>query len=151
MNSPLDKSIPQGSVNYIAPEYLMGLTGSSRSDLFSLAVIVYEMITGKLPYKERSATAPQLKSFYEFSYTPSKHYRKDVPVWVEAALQKALQPNPEFRYDTFSEFMQDLSTPNRTLESNFQQRPVIEKNPVLFWQLIALLLLLANIIQLIHS
>ena len=58
----------------------------------------------------------------------SKHYRKDVPVWVEAALQKALQPNPEFRYDTFSEFMQDLSTPNRTLESNFQQRPVIRNN-----------------------
>lgn len=54
--SPLDKSIPQGSVNYIAPEYLMGESGNSQSDLFSLAVIVYEMLTGKLPYKERPLT-----------------------------------------------------------------------------------------------
>lgn len=150
MNSPLDKSIPQGSVNYIAPEYLMGVSGSSRSDLFSLAVIVYEMITGKLPYKERAPNAPQLKSYKELLYTPSKHYRKDVPVWVEAALNKALQPDPELRYEAFSEFMVDISTPNRDLESHLNNRPILERNPILFWKIIALLLLIGNIVQLFH-
>ena len=46
-----------GSVNYIAPEYLMGLSGTMRSDLFSLGVIVYEMLVWQTATKERSPRA----------------------------------------------------------------------------------------------
>nr|WP_321270363.1 bifunctional protein-serine/threonine kinase/phosphatase [uncultured Tolumonas sp.] len=150
MNSPLDKSIPQGSVNYIAPEYLMGLPGTMRSDLFSLGVIVYEMLVGKLPYKERSPRAGKLNSYAELTYTPGKYFRKDLPVWVDAALQKALQPDPENRYEAFSEFFTDISAPNRALEADLQHRPILEKNPVLFWKLTALALLLGNLLQMFY-
>lgn len=148
MNSPLDKSIPQGSVNYIAPEYLMGLTGNTRSDLFSLAVIVYEMLVGKLPYPERSPRAGQLKSYAELTYTSGKYYRKDLPVWVDAALKRALQPDPEQRYEAFSEFFTDISMPNRALEAKLVKQPLLEKNPVLFWKFAAIGLLIVNLVQL---
>lgn len=147
MNSPLDKSIPQGSVNYVAPEYLLGEKGNFKSDLFSLATIVYEMICGKLPYKEMSANQISLKNYAEMDYTPALHHRRDLPLWVEGALKKALQPNPRFRYDAFSEFLQDITYPNQSLESMVQHQPYLERNPLLVWKVIALILLMINLVQ----
>ncbi|WP_067982031.1 bifunctional protein-serine/threonine kinase/phosphatase [Neptuniibacter pectenicola] len=149
MNSPLDKSIPQGSINYVAPEYLLGEAGSFRSDLFSLAVIVYEMITGHLPYKEMKTNNITLKNYGQMHYTPTLHYRKGVPLWVEGCLKKALQPNPRFRYEALSEFLQDLTQPNQSLEAKIKHQPMLEKNPILTWQMIAALMLILNLIQLL--
>ncbi|MDF2181000.1 bifunctional protein-serine/threonine kinase/phosphatase [Neptuniibacter sp. CAU 1671] len=148
MNSPLDKSIPQGSVNYVAPEYLLGETGSYRSDLFSLAVIVYEMMTGKLPYSEMATNQARISSYSELNYTPALQHRKNLPLWVEGCLRKALQPNPRFRYDAFSEFLQDLTKPNQGLSDKVMRQPLIERKPVLVWQLLALALFILNLIQL---
>jgi serine/threonine protein kinase len=125
----------------------MGLTGSHQSDLFSLAVIVYEMITGRLPYPERSPKAVKLKHYSELHYTPSKSYRADVPVWVEAALQAGLSANPDHRYQSLSEFFHDLSMPNRSLEAKLSQRPIMERNPLRFWQLIAAISIVVNLLQ----
>ncbi|MBU0543155.1 MAG: bifunctional protein-serine/threonine kinase/phosphatase, partial [Gammaproteobacteria bacterium] len=110
--SPLDKSVPQGSVNYVAPEYLMGEVGTFKSDLFSLAVVVYEMLTGALPFAEKTVKQVALKSYSDLRYIPANHPRRDLPLWVEACLRKALQPNPRYRYDALSEFLQDLTVPN---------------------------------------
>lgn len=148
MSSPLDKAIPQGSVNYIAPEYLMGESGSFKSDLFSFAVIIYEMITGKLPYKEMSSSSAEIGNYAELEYIPALHHRKDLPLWVEGCLRKALQPNPRFRYDAFSEFEKDFTRPNHALEAKIQHQPLLEKNPVLVWKLLAGLLLISNLVLL---
>lgn len=147
LNSPLDKSVPQGSVNYIAPEYLVGDAGSFKSDLYSLAVIIYEMLTGSLPYKEPNIKRVQLANYRELHYIPSTHVRKDIPLWVEGCLRKALQPNPVHRYNAFSEFMQDLSVPNQQLETSLRSQPLLEKNPIRFWQSIAVILLVLNVLQ----
>lgn len=149
LNSPLDKSIPQGSVNYIAPEYLMGEPGSFRSDLFSLAVISYEMLTGKLPYKETAVTKVQINNYTELSYLPAIQQRKDLPLWLEGCLKKALQPNPAKRYQALSEFIQDFTSPNQQLEAAIRSQPLIEKNPQLVWQITCGLLVAANILQLL--
>lgn len=145
--SPLDKSVPQGSVNYVAPEYLVGEPGSFRADLFSLAVIVYEMLTGELPFKETSVKRVRLKNYAVLDYIPALSRRPDLPLWVEGCLRKALQPNPRYRYEAFSEFLQDLTEPNPQLEGPLRQRPLIERNPLLLWKLIALFLLLLNLLQ----
>ena len=150
ISSPLDKSIPQGSVNYVAPEYLMGEKGTSRSDLFSLAVIVYEMITGKLPYREASVKQVELNNYSDITYIPSTHHRRDVPLWVEGCLRKALQANPRHRYESLSEFQQDLTVPNPQLEVSVREKPLIERNPLRVWQGIALILLLLNVWQLLN-
>jgi len=145
--SPLDKSVPQGSVNYVAPEYLMGEAGTFRSDLFSLAVIVYEMITGALPFDEPSIKRVSIKSYSEYQYIPARQRRRDLPGWVEGCLTKACQPNPANRYEAFSEFEKDLTVPNPLLEADMRKKPLIEKDPVLFWKVLALGLLAANLIQ----
>ena len=146
--SPLDKSVPQGSVNYVAPEYLMGERGSFRADLFSLAVITYEMITGKLPFDETAVKRVSLNSYSELEYRPAHHRRRDLPLWVEGCLRKALQPNPALRYEAFSEFLQDFTVPNAALVADIQRQPLIEKNPVAVWKVLCLILLLLNIWQL---
>ncbi len=145
--SPLDKSVPQGSVNYVAPEYLMGEPGSFRADLFSLAVIVYEMITGQLPFDEPAVKRVSLGSYTELKYIPARHRRHELPVWVEACLRKALQPNPRYRYEAFSEFAQDFTVPNPLLEADLQRRPLLEKDPARFWKVLAICLLLLNLVQ----
>lgn len=146
--SPLDKSVPQGSVNYVAPEYLMGERGSFRSDLFSLAVIAYEMITGALPFDEPAVKRVSIKSYTELHYIPARHRRRDLPIWVEGCLRKALQPDPAQRYEAFSEFEQDFTVPNPVLEAGIRRQPLLEKDPVRVWKLLALGLLLLNVLQL---
>lgn len=146
--SPLDKSVPQGSVNYVAPEYLMGERGSFRSDLFSLAVIAYEMITGALPFDEPAVKRVSLKSYAELDYIPARHRRHDLPLWIEGCLKKALQPNPADRYDAFSEFLQDFTVPNPQLAANIRRQPLIQKNPVAVWQVLCVILFLLNLWQL---
>ena len=145
--TPLDKSVPQGSVNYVAPEYLMGEPGSFRADLFSLAVITYEMITGQLPFDEPAVKRVSLKSYSELSYIPARHRRHDLPPWIEGCLQKALQPNPRQRYAAFSEFLQDFTVPNAQLEADIQRQPLMKKNPLAVWQVLCLILVLLNLWQ----
>lgn len=145
--SPLDKSVPQGSINYVAPEYLMGERGDYRADLFSLAVIVYEMIVGKLPYDEPAVKRVNLKSYRDLEYRPAFHRRRDLPFWVEGCLRKALQPNPRHRYESFQSFMQDFSVPNLKLASEIERQPLLEKNPIAVWQVICLILFFMNLWQ----
>ena len=145
--SPLDKSVPQGSVNYVAPEYLMAQVGTFKSDLFSLAVVVYEMLTGELPYPEKQIKQVELKRYSELKYTPANHRRKDLPLWVEACLRKALQADPAQRYEALAEFLQDLTEPNAALQASITRQPLIDKNPVVVWRTLALLLLILNLIQ----
>ncbi|HEX4916325.1 MAG TPA: bifunctional protein-serine/threonine kinase/phosphatase [Limnobacter sp.] len=145
--SPLDKSVPQGSVNYVAPEYLMGESGSFQADLFSLAVVLYEMLTGHLPFAEKSVKQVTLKSYKSLKYIPARQRRIDLPLWVEACLQKALQPNPLHRYAALSEFLQDFSVPNVALESELQRQPLAQKDPMLLWKILVLVLLGLNLFQ----
>ena len=61
-------------------------------------------------------------------------FRADLPQWLDLTLKKALQPNPVSRYEAFSEFMMDLSQPNKNLLLAIQKPPLIQRNPVLVYQ-----------------
>ena len=148
ISSPLAHDIPQGSVNYVAPEYLLGQPGSHRSDIFSLGVIAYELLTGKVPYKERPASNYLIKGYGELSYLPARHTRTELPEWIEGALAKACAADPERRYAVTSEFLYDLETPNKAFQLSERSKPLMEKNPLLAWKGICLVLLLLNLIQL---
>ncbi|MFZ4286439.1 protein kinase domain-containing protein [Variovorax sp. HJSM1_2] len=136
-----------GTLQYTAPEYFTGDGGSARSDLFSLAVLSYQMLTGQLPY---GLQVPQLKSpadLKRLRYQPLRHLRPELPEWLDAVLQKALQPQPAKRQEALSEFIHDLHAPG----PQFQRKrapPLVEKHPVVFWQLTSLLLGLAVVVLL---
>ncbi len=135
------KVTPQGTLNYAAPECLRGERCSFASDLFSLGTILYEMLTSKLPYGE--SDTPQLRK--HLTYTSARIYNQEIPTWVDAALEKAVHPNPARRYDTLSEFLQDLKRPS----PNFidpSELPLLERNPVRFWQTVSVIMVLLNLL-----
>ena len=125
-----------GTANYSAPEYFKGETGTNRSDIYSLGVIAYEILTGKLPYGEISAERASKK---KFSYISARQYNPTVPDWLDACLQKAVHPNPEKRYGLLSEFLSDFSKPNQALLDHNKSQPLIERNPIGFWRSIAVI------------
>ena len=134
----------RGTVDYTAPEYHLGVKPSNKADIYSLGVLAYEMLTHKLPFGKGFA----MKSMVEkLKHTLAHHHRDDIPYWISAALRKAVRRNPSFRYDTLSEFEQDLYKPNPKF-LNESHVPLIEKNPIVFWQSISLILLLFNLVLL---
>ncbi|QPF83395.1 bifunctional protein-serine/threonine kinase/phosphatase [Bradyrhizobium genosp. L] len=139
-----------GTQQYSAPEYFLGEGGSPRSDLFSLGIVTYQMLTGRLPYGAAIARARTRSDFNRLVYSPATHRGRDIPSWVDGALERAVHPNPLKRYDSFSEFLFDLRNPNaRYLATS--STPLIERNPVLFWKSMTLSLALVVILLLAYG
>lgn len=136
-----------GTLNYTAPEYHSGLRGSVKSDLFSLGVITYELLNGALPFGSLPEK-PTQKQFEKLIYIPSSQYNEMLPNWMDGALKKATAINPQQRYETLSEFFYDLTHRNSTFSSSEKFVPLIERNAVLFWKVVALFLLVTNLIAL---
>jgi serine/threonine protein phosphatase PrpC len=136
-----------GTAQYTAPEYFLGEGGSSRSDIFSLGVIAYQMLTGRLPYGAAVAKTRTRAQQRKLKYRSVLNDEQDIPSWVDGALRKAIEPDPNRRYAELSEFVFDLRNPNASLEASAPA--LMERNPLLFWQCltaaltIILLLLLA--------
>ncbi|WP_252731734.1 bifunctional protein-serine/threonine kinase/phosphatase [Psychrosphaera sp. F3M07] len=147
INSPLIEDTLAGAVGYIAPEYLLGQQGVHRSDIFSLGVIVYEMLTGELPFKTPLIQHQQVTNYDQWKYRFAKRIRKDIPVWLDLALQKATQPNISSRYMALSEFLKDLTTPNMSMVNKIESAPLIERNPVGFWKMLSTVLVCLLFLQ----
>jgi serine/threonine protein kinase len=131
--SPAGHPDVPGTAQYTAPECLQGEGGSPRSDLFSLGVITYQMLTGKLPYGAGMARARTKSQFGRLKFSSAADANPDVPAWIDGALRKAVHPDPYKRYESLSEFTFDLRHPNaKYLDS--ANTPLIERNPLLFWK-----------------
>jgi serine/threonine protein phosphatase PrpC/ribosomal protein L39E len=128
-----------GTAQYTAPEYFLGEVGAPRSDLFSLGVITYQMLTGKLPYGAEVAKTRTKSAQNKLRYQTALHDDREVPVWIDDTLKKALHPNPYKRYQELSEFLYDLSQPSKAFLSKTKP-PLIERDPVVFWQSLCVIL-----------
>ncbi len=128
-----EQNCTPGTALYMAPEYFMGELGTARSDLYSLGVLGYHMLSGRYPYgtgvaKTRTAAA-QRRLIYQTVLDDDR----EIPAWIDETLKKAVHPNPEKRYQELSEFTFDLRRPNKAF-INKTRPPLIERNPVAFWQ-----------------
>ena len=128
-----------GTMQYSAPELYLGQPASRRSDIFSLGVIAYQMLTGALPYGPRVAAAATPAAQRKLFYTPASAINPDVPEWVDAAIAKAVMIDPARRYEELSEFIYDLSHPNGALTAG-DPRPLLQRRPERLWQAISALL-----------
>ena len=135
-----------GTVQYSAPEYFLGQEGDQRSDLFSLAIICYQMLSGQLPFGTQLAKSQNQQDINRLRYNSLVAIKPDIPIWLDETLKKALMVKPHQRYQEVAEFVHDLKNPNSTFMR--KTRPaLIERDPVKFWQGISLLLVILLLIQ----
>lgn len=136
-----------GTLDYSAPEYRLQRPRSEKSDQFSLALVLYELLTGVHPFGEGYQKAKTAAEFLALNYIPAHRRNPMVPLWIDGALRKALQTNADLRYESLSEFQRDLKHPNPEF-LRVDQRPLLEKDPVRFWQGGCVVLLLLNLLTL---
>ena len=134
-----------GSLQYTAPEYFTGEGGSAQSDLFSLAVITYQMLTGGLPYGLQVTQVRSVSDLPRLHYAPARQTRRDLPPWIDAVLRQALHPRPAKRQEALSAFVHELRAPGAQ-HLRAQRSPLLERNPVLFWRTLALGLALVVVV-----
>jgi len=137
-----------GTLNYTAPEYHLRQPGTVKSDIYSLGVISYEMINGSLPFGQDIPEKPDKIKLTKLTYIPSFYHNTMVPQWIDGALKKATAIAPQARYEALSEFTYDLSTPNPEFLKSTDTLPLIERNPLMFWKSLSLLLFLTNLLLL---
>jgi len=127
-----------GTIQYAAPEYFLGEAGTRRSDIFSLGVIAYQMLTGLLPYGAAIPRTTKRKQQRRLVYRSAVLSGRDIPAWVDGALAKALSIDPAQRYEEASEFVADLHQPNPAFIQG--SRALLQRDPLRFWQGISLAL-----------
>nr|WP_255697461.1 bifunctional protein-serine/threonine kinase/phosphatase [Sinirhodobacter sp. WL0062] len=128
-----------GTCQYTAPEYFSNESVSWRSDLFSLGVIAYEMLTGYLPYGAQVSRIRTPRDRMRLSYRRAQDDAHPMPEWLDEALARAVHPDPAKRHDALSEFTANLRAPSVSYIAK-HQRPLLERNPERFWKATSALL-----------
>ncbi len=128
-----------GSLQYTAPEYFTGEGGSAASDLYALAVLTYQMLSGQLPYGLQVTQVRGPSDLHRLNYVPIRSLRPDLPIWLDAVLRKALHPQPLKRQEVVSEFVRDLHQPSAELRYQ-RTPPLMQRDPLKFWQMLSLVL-----------
>src|SRR6187551_920336 len=96
-----------GTAQYLSPEQARGAPVTASSDLYSVGIVLYEMLTGKVPFTGDSAIEIAMKHLNEAPKPPSK-IRPEIPEELDQVVLRALAKNPEDRYQTAEEFSEDL-------------------------------------------
>lgn len=112
-----------GSVHYFSPEHARGGYTDAKSDLYSLGVVMYEMITGKVPFDADTPVSVALKHMQEEPVEPIQ-LNSRVPVAVNQIILKAMKKDTGLRYGSATEMMKDLSMALKNPNGDF----VEEKN-----------------------
>jgi beta-lactam-binding protein with PASTA domain len=97
-----------GTASYFSPEQAQGKPVDARSDIYSVGIVLYEMLTGTVPFKGESPVAVAYKHVGE-DPTPPRMLAEDIPPALEAVVMKALAKNPDNRYQTAEEMRRDLA------------------------------------------
>jgi serine/threonine protein phosphatase PrpC/predicted Ser/Thr protein kinase len=138
IQTPFEREDALGTALYSAPETRFRLKKTMKSDMFSLALVVYEMLTGKLPFGQELEKLNDQRNIHRLTYRSAMKFNPMVPYWMDAALEKALSVQPVNRHEALSEFIFDLQNPNKKYKHRLSL-PLIETNPVRLWQVIVAL------------
>jgi len=138
---------PLGAVDYIAPEYLNHGQSSALSDLFSIGVMLYEILTGHLPYPMNQGHSLERARHYKWIYEPLQTHRKDLPKRLDSILQQALYPKLEKRYTSMSEFVTELTQSQNKKTTEELKPALIERDPAKFWCILAYVFIGISVIE----
>jgi non-specific serine/threonine protein kinase len=120
-----------GTVSYMSPEQALGRDTDQRSDIFSLGIVTYEMLTGRVPFAGNSVTEIIDKIVHEEPPAVAR-FNYSVPQELERIIRKTLEKSPDYRYQTSRELYIDLRNLRRDLEAqnraSSSNRPTTEHN-----------------------
>ena len=150
ISSPLTRDRILGTADYTAPEVILGYQADGRADLFSLAVIAFEMLAGQLPFKGKLEKCRTRQDYQRLDYISVHQLNPMVPEWMDNALKKALNIDPNLRQADTCELIHQLTTAkaNQTVKDFV---PLIARNPVRFWQVISIALFLCLVASLLNN
>ena len=96
-----------GSVHYASPEQARNGYVSNRSDIYSLGIVMYEMVTGRVPYDGDSTVQIAIQHLQDEMVPPSE-YVDDLPISLEKIIMKCTQKSPDRRYESMENLLLDL-------------------------------------------
>jgi len=129
-----------GTPSYIAPERFRGAPISEQSEIFAIGVVLYEVLTKKLPYKE---IEPFQNPKFNSPKPPSKINPK-IPPWLDSIILKAIEIEPSKRYTHYSNMLHDLNNPQKVLPY-IKDKTFFERNKDLVCKIAIFLSLLLNL------
>ena len=138
---------PLGALDYIAPEYLNEGKSSALSDLFSIAVIAYELLTGDLPYPDNQAQSLDRARQYSWEYVSIKTHRTDLSKRIDNIFKKALHPQLDKRYSSMGEFISDLMQSQKQPALETSKQALLERDPTKFWRGLAIIFIGISVIE----
>jgi len=122
-------SAPMGTPDYMAPEQVRGKRGDVRTDLYALGTMLYEMVTGELPYPEANAHA-MMRAKLNQDPRPPREVQPDLDPKVEEIILRAIDRSPRERYASAKEMLADLEDPSQVIlrdRTGERPRPLIER------------------------
>ncbi|HOJ11256.1 MAG TPA: Stk1 family PASTA domain-containing Ser/Thr kinase [Clostridiales bacterium] len=117
-----------GSVHYFSPEQARGGYIDEKSDLYSLGIVIYEMITGKMPFVGETPVAVALKHIQDKPLQPIE-LKKEIPKALNNIVMKAIKKDQSLRYQTASEMLEDLYRVLKEPNGNFAEYEDVYTNP----------------------
>ena len=110
-----------GSVHYTSPEQARGGYSDEKSDIYSLGIVLFEMVTGRVPFDGETTVSIAIKQIQEPMPDP-RDYVDDIPVSVQQIIYKCTEKNPDRRYSTMTELTADLKKSLTNPDENFVKR-----------------------------
>ena len=117
-----------GSVHYISPEQARGDFTDEKSDIYSVGVVMYEMLTGQLPFQSDSAVSVAIMQMQKAAEMP-RRINPSIPVGLEQITMRAMQKSPRDRYQSAAEMLLDLEEFKRNPNIKFDYEYFIDKQP----------------------